>query len=145
MFMGQYNHSIDTKGRVIVPSKFRDKLGDTFVITKGLDGCIYGYADEEWKNLEEKLATLPMTNPNARNFARFFLAGAAELEIDKQGRILIPGVLREYAALDKDVVLVGVAGRIEIWSKERWDAAAESYEGNMDEVAASMEALGFMI
>ena len=145
MFMGQYNHTIDTKGRVIIPAKFREKLGESFVVTKGLDGCLYGYADEEWKKFEEKLSALPITNKDARQFTRFFLAGAAECELDKQGRILIPSVLREFAGLDKDVVLVGSASKIEIWSKERWDSSNETYEGNMDEIAANMESLGFSI
>ena len=145
VFMSQYNHTIDAKGRVIIPAKFREKLGDAFVITKGLDGCLYGYAESEWKNFEEKLGPLPVTNKDARQFTSFFLAGAAECELDKQGRILIPSVLREFAGLEKDVVLVGVASKIEIWSKERWDAANEQYEDNMDEIALNLEALGFSI
>lgn len=145
VFMGQYNHSIDAKGRVIIPAKFRDKLGNSFVVTKGLDECLYGYADEEWKAFEEKLGALPITNQNARKFARFLLAGAAECELDKQGRILLPAVLREYAGLDKDVVLVGTASRIEIWSKERWDKVNSEYENDIDEIAANMDSLGFSI
>ena len=143
--MSQYNHTIDAKGRVIIPAKFREKLGDSFVITKGLDGCLYGYAEAEWKNFEEKLATLPITNRDSRQFTRFFLAGAAECELDKQGRILIPSVLREFAGLEKDVVLVGVASKIEIWSKERWDEANGAYEDNMDDIAKNLETLGFSI
>lgn len=145
MFMSQYNHTIDAKGRVIIPAKFREKLGDSFVITKGLDGCLYGYAEAEWKSFEEKLGTLPITNRDSRQFTRFFLAGAAECELDKQGRILIPSVLREFAGLEKDVVLVGVASKIEIWSKERWDEANEAYEDNMDDIAKNLESLGFSI
>ena len=143
--MSQYNHTIDAKGRVIIPAKFREKLGESFVITKGLDGCLYGYAKEEWSAFEEKLGTLPITNKNSRQFTRFFLAGAAECELDKQGRILIPSVLREFAALDKDVVLVGVASKIEIWSKERWDESNGEYETNMDDIAMNLESLGFSI
>lgn len=145
MFMSQYNHTIDAKGRVIIPAKFREKLGESFVITKGLDGCLYGYAKEEWNAFEEKLGTLPITNKNSRQFTRFFLAGAAECELDKQGRILIPSVLREFAGLDKDVVLVGVASKIEIWSKERWDESNGEYETNMDDIAMNLESLGFSI
>ena len=145
VFMSQYNHTIDAKGRVIIPAKFREKLGDSFVITKGLDGCLYGYAKEEWSAFEEKLGTLPITNKNSRQFTRFFLAGAAECELDKQGRILIPSVLREFAGLDKDVVLVGVASKIEIWSKERWDESNGEYETNMDDIAMNLESLGFSI
>ena len=143
--MSQYNHTIDAKGRVIIPAKFREKLGDAFVVTKGLDGCLYGYAKEEWSAFEEKLGTLPITNKNSRQFTRFFLAGAAECELDKQGRILIPSVLREFAGLDKDVVLVGVASKIEIWSKERWDESNGEYETNMDDIAMNLESLGFSI
>ena len=145
VFMSQYNHTIDAKGRVIIPAKFREKLGDSFVVTKGLDGCLYGYAQEEWRSFEEKLGTLPITNKDSRQFTRFFLAGAAECELDKQGRILIPSVLREFAGLEKDVVLVGVASKIEIWSKERWDEANGQYEDNMDDIAKNLESLGFSI
>lgn len=145
MFMSQYNHSIDAKGRVIIPAKFREKLGDSFVITKGLDGCLFGYAEAEWKEFEEKLAALPTTSKDARSFTRYFLAGAAECELDKQGRILIPAVLREFAELDKEVVLVGAASKIEIWSKEKWDSSNSEYEENMDEISANLEKLGFSI
>ena len=124
MFMGEYNHTIDAKGRVIVPSKFRETLGDEFVVTKGLDGCLFVYDNNEWAAFEEKLKSLPITNKDARQFVRFFLAGAASVEVDKQGRILLPGSLREFAELIKDVVLIGVGSRIEIWSKERWEGTA---------------------
>lgn len=145
MFMGEYNHTIDAKGRLIVPAKFREVLGDQFVVTKGLDGCLFVYPDQEWTAFEEKLRTLPLTNKNARQFTRFFLAGAAACEVDKQGRILLPQVLRDFAKLEKDVVLVGVASRIEIWSKEVWDASISTYDTDMDEVAENMESLGFSI
>ena len=143
MFMGEYNHTIDAKGRLIVPSKFRESLGDVFVVTKGLDGCLFVYDNDEWNAFEEKLKSLPLTNKEARTFARFFLAGAAEVEVDKQGRILLPGVLREFAGLKKDVVLIGVASRIEIWDRERFDGAAV-YE-DMDEIAEHMAELGLGI
>lgn len=143
MFMGEYNHTIDAKGRLIIPSKFRETLGDTFVVTKGLDGCLFVYDNEEWSIFEEKLKSLPITNKEARQFVRFFLAGAAEVEVDKQGRILVPNVLREFAELNKDVVLIGVASRIEIWSKERFDGMA-AYE-DMDEIAEHMAELGLGI
>ncbi|MDO5402272.1 MAG: division/cell wall cluster transcriptional repressor MraZ [Eubacteriales bacterium] len=145
MFMGEYNHTIDAKGRLIVPAKFREVLGDEFVVTKGLDNCLFVYPNDEWQKFEEKLQTLPLTNKNARQFTRFFLAGAASCEVDKQGRILLPQVLREFAELEKDVVLVGVASRIEIWSRKRWDESLETYDSDMDEVAAGMESLGFSI
>ncbi len=137
MFMGEYNHTIDAKGRLIVPSKFREALGDTFVVTKGLDGCLFVYDNEEWQAFEE------ITNKEARQFARFFLAGAAEVEVDKQGRILVPNILREFAQISKDVVLIGVASRIEIWSKERFEGMA-SFE-DMDEIAEHMAQLGLGI
>lgn len=140
MFMGEYNHTIDAKGRLIVPSKFREQLGDEFVVTKGLDGCLFVYDNSEWKNFEEKLQKLPLTNPNARKFSRFFLAGASACEVDKQGRILLPAVLREFAKIEKDAVMVGVGNRIEIWSKESW-MSANVYD-DMDEIAESMEGLG---
>ena len=145
MFMGEYNHTIDAKGRLIVPAKFREILGDNFIVTKGLDGCLFVYPNDEWTRFEEKLKSLPLTNKNARQFTRFFLAGAAACEVDKQGRILLPQVLREFASLEKDVVLVGGASRIEIWSRERWDESMNTYDGDMDEVAENMESLGFSI
>ena len=141
MFMGEYNHTIDAKGRLIVPAKFREILGDNFIVTKGLDGCLFVYPNDEWTRFEEKLKSLPLTNKNARQFTRFFLAGAAACEVDKQGRILLPQVLREFANLEKDVVLVGVASRIEIWSRERWDESMNTYDGDMDEVAENIESM----
>ena len=143
MFMGEYNHTIDPKGRVIVPAKFRDALGEHFVVTKGLDGCLFVYDEKEWALFEEKLKTLPITNQEARAFVRFFLAGAAEVETDKQGRILLPSVLREYAELEKDVVLIGAGGRVEIWSKGRWEGTAQFDDVN--EIAEHMLNLGFGI
>ncbi len=143
MFMGEYNHTIDTKGRLIVPSKFREALGDTFVVTKGLDGCLFVYDNQEWNAFEEKLKSLPIINKEARQFARFFLAGAAEVEVDKQGRILVPNILREFAQINKEVVLIGVASRIEIWSKERFEGIT-AFE-DMDEIAEHMAELGLGI
>ena len=145
MFMGEYSHSIDAKGRLIMPAKFREQLGDEFVVTKSPDKCLYVYTNEEWKNFEEKLATLPITNKGTRQFVRFFLAGAATCEADKQGRILLPAVLREYAELDKEVVLAGTSKRIEIWNKDRYLADQKEYEDNIDEIASNMESFGFSI
>ena len=142
MFMGEYNHTVDSKGRLIVPSKFREQLGDEFVVTKGLDNCLFVYENSEWAKLEEKLRTLPLTNTAARKFSRFLLAGATTCEVDKQGRVLIPSVLREFAGLNKEVVLVGVLNRIEIWSRERWQ---ENEYDDMDEIAEHMAALGLGI
>ncbi|MBQ6814575.1 MAG: division/cell wall cluster transcriptional repressor MraZ [Lachnospiraceae bacterium] len=143
MFMSEYSHSIDAKGRVIVPAKFRDGLGDSFVVTKGLDGCLFAFPSEEWASFEEKLKSLPMANKDARKFVRFFLAGATLAEVDKQGRILLPSVLRESAALEKDVVLVGVGNRVEIWDKKRWEEST-SFD-DMDEIAEHMADLGLNI
>lgn len=143
MFMSEYNHTVDAKGRLIVPSKFRDQLGDEFVVTKGMDGCLFVYANEDWKAFEQKLTALPLINKEARKFARFFLAGAAQVEVDKQGRILLPSNLRDFAGLDKDVVLVGVGSRIEIWSRENWENM--DADSNMDDIAATMESLGLTI
>ena len=143
MFMGQYNHTIDTKGRVIVPSKFRERLGEEFVVTKGMDGCLFVYANEDWAVFEQKLTSLPLINKEARKFARFFLAGASQVEVDKQGRILIASNLREFAGLDKEVVLVGVGSRIEIWSLEKWEGM--DFDDDMDDISATMESLGLTI
>ncbi|MBR5248498.1 MAG: division/cell wall cluster transcriptional repressor MraZ [Lachnospiraceae bacterium] len=141
--MSQYNHTVDTKGRLIIPSKFREILGDEFVVTKGMDGCLFVYANDDWKVFEQKLTSLPITNKDARKFARFFLAGAAPVEVDKQGRILLPAHLREFAELDKDVVLVGVGSRIEIWNKDKWEE--NNVDDDMDAIGASMESLGLTI
>ena len=139
MFVGEYSHSLDSKGRLIIPSRFREALGDTFMVTKGLDGCLSIYDMEGWKNLESKLQALPLTNANARKFTRFMLGGAIECEVDKQGRILIPANLREFAHLTKDVALVGVGGRIEIWDKETW-IQVSAYD-DMEEVAVHLRIL----
>ena len=145
MFMGEYSHTIDTKGRLIIPSKFREELGETFVVTKGLDGCLFVFSDEEWKAFEIKLKSLPLTNKNARQFARFFVAGATHCELDKQGRILLPATLREFAGLEKDVVLTGMLNRIEIWSKDKWNENNSLDDVAMDEIAEQMTDLGLGI
>ena len=145
MFMGEYSHTIDTKGRLIIPSRFRKELGETFVVTKGLDGCLFVFSDEEWKAFEIKLKSLPLTNKNARQFARFFVAGATPCELDKQGRILLPATLREFAGLEKDVVLTGMLNRIEIWSKDKWNENNSLDDVAMDEIAEQMTDLGLGI
>jgi len=142
MFIGEYNHTIDAKGRLIVPSKFRESLGEEFVVTKGLDGCLFVYPMEEWNEFTDKLRELPLTKKDARKFSRFFLAGAASCEVDKQGRILIPAVLREFAELEKDAVLVGVSSRIEIWSKANWEAVNDTSDEDMEDIAEHMADLG---
>lgn len=143
MFMGEYNHTIDAKGRLIIPSKFREALGNEFVLTKGLDGCLFVFPMKEWEAFEEKLRSLPLIDKNARKFSRFFLAGASTCELDKQGRILVPGTLREFAQMDKEVVLTGMLDRIEVWSKEQW-LENNAYD-DMDDIAGSMQELGLNI
>ena len=143
MFMGEYNHTIDAKGRLIIPSRFREVLGDEFVVTKGMDGCLFVFADPEWQAFEEKLRNLPMIDKEARQFTRFFLAGAASVEVDKQGRILLPAVLREFAGITKEAVLVGVGSRVEIWSKDRWEGTV-TYQ-DMEEISRHMIELGIGI
>ena len=139
MFIGEYEHSVDAKGRVIMPAKLRDDIGDKFILTKGLDGCLFAYSQTEWTNFEEKLKTLPLTNKNARDFVRFFLSLSIECEIDKQGRFLIPGNLRGYAKLDKEIVIIGVGTRIEIWNKASWIQSEENISA--DEIAENMDKL----
>lgn len=141
MFIGEYAHAIDSKNRIIIPSKFREELGQKFVLTKGLDGCLYVYTLNEWKKLEEKLQKLPLTNKNARAFARFFFSGANEIETDKQFRTLISQNLLEYANIKKDIISIGVSNRIEIWSKEKWDEYNAS-NIDYDNIAEQMSELG---
>ena len=138
MLMGEYRHNIDTKGRMIVPSKLREELGEEFVLTRGLDGCLFGYPMSEWQNLESKLNEMPLAKKDARTFVRFFYSAATECELDKQGRINIPSTLRNYAALTKECVVIGVSNRIEIWDEERWQEFSEVAEENFDEIAENM-------
>ena len=145
MLTGEFNHSIDSKGRLIIPSKLRDSLVEHFVITKGMDGCLFLYPENEWEAFEEKLRTLPLTNKKAREFKRFFLGSAVEGEIDKQGRVLLSTSLRTYADLEKEVVLAGVLDKVEIWSKEAWDARTTDIEENIEDIASDMEDLGLSI
>lgn len=119
--MGEYQHTIDSKGRLFIPARFRDGLGEKFILTKGLDGCLFAYPPQEWTILEQKMRSMPFTSSDVRAFVRFFFAGACECDVDKQGRILIPSNLRKHAALDREVVVVGVSLRVEIWSREKWD------------------------
>ncbi len=141
--MGEYHHNIDTKGRLIVPAKFREGLGESFVLTRGLDQCLFGYPMDEWKQLEEKLKALPLTKKDARAFTRFFFSGATECELDKQGRINIPSTLLEYGKLEKECVIVGVSNRIEIWSKPLWEDFFAQSEESFAEIAENM--IGFDI
>ncbi|MGN0248937.1 MAG: division/cell wall cluster transcriptional repressor MraZ [Lachnospiraceae bacterium] len=121
MFMGEYNHSIDAKGRLIIPSKFRDMLGDEFVVTKGLEGCLFVFEKYEFESFMDKLNEKSDLEAKVRKIKRFFISGAQEMEPDKQGRMLVPPTLREYAGLEKEVVFAGVGGHIEIWDKSKWD------------------------
>lgn len=139
MFMGEYIHTVDAKGRIIVPAKFREELGDEFVVTLGLDGCLFVYPNKEWLDFVKELRGLP-GNKEARQLQRYFMAGAASCELDKQGRILIPQKLREQVGIEKDLIFVGVLNKIEIWSKERWDSN-NTYD-NMDEIAEHMSEFG---
>ncbi len=143
MFKGEYSHSIDAKGRLIIPSKFREALGDQFVVTKGFDGCLFVFDNEGWENFETKLQSLPMDKPEARTLSRFFIAGAIDAEVDKQGRILIPSNLISYAAIGKEAVIAGVGNRAEIWSSERWNDTT-SFE-DINDIAAKMSEYGLSI
>lgn len=140
MLIGEYEHSVDVKGRLIMPAKLRDEIGYKFIITKGLDGCLFVFPLKEWEIFQEKLRALPVSDKNARNFTRFFFAGAIECEIDKQGRFLVSSNLREFAGLDKDVVIIGMNSRLEIWSKEKWQQCDENISA--DEIADHMTDLG---
>lgn len=142
MFIGEYEHSVDAKGRAIMPAKLREDIGEKFIVTKGLDGCLFAYSKTEWNNFEEKLKTLPLTNKNARDFVRFFLSGAVECEIDKQGRFLIPNNLRIYATLEKEIMIIGVGTRIEIWNRDSWKKYSSDENISADEIAENMTMLG---
>ena len=140
MLIGEYEHSLDAKGRLIMPAKLRDDIGEVSILTKGLDGCLFAFSKSEWEKFEQKLSALPVSDKNARAFTRFFFAGAIECEIDKQGRFLISSNLREFASLTKDVVIIGLNSRIEIWSKEKW--MAEDEEISAEDIAEKMTMLG---
>ena len=140
LLIGEYEHSLDVKGRLIMPAKLRQDMGEKFILTKGLDGCLFAFSQEEWLNFETKLKTLPLSDKNARNFVRFFLSGATECELDKQGRFLIPNNLRKVANLEKEVVIIGVGTRLEIWNKNTWETCDEDISA--DEIAQNMANLG---
>ena len=142
MLIGEFEHSLDAKGRLIMPAKFKSAIGDRFIVTKGLDGCLFAFSQEEWKNFEEKLKALPLSNRNSREFTRFFLSGATECEIDKQGRFLIPNNLRESAELKKEAVIIGVGTRIEIWDKEKWNSYNSAENISVEDIAENMTMLG---
>lgn len=142
---GEYNHSIDAKGRLIIPSKLRESLGEDFKVTKGFDNVLYIYPQEEWKHLEDKLKALSLNNPKGRQLTRFFAGSAIDGALDKQGRVLIPAALRQHASLDKEVVLVGMLDRVEVWDKARWDANNAAIEEDIDAIASDLDDLGICI
>lgn len=140
MLVGEFQHNMDAKGRIIMPAKFRDELGEQFVITKGLDNCLFVFSREEWEKLNEKLSAQSLSG--GRKIQRFFYGGMTECELDKQGRILVPQTLREYARILKDAVIVGIAKRVEIWSKDEWEKQNAEFVEDADKVALQMEELG---
>ena len=138
MFMGEYHHSVDEKGRLIIPAKFRENLGEKFIITRGIENCIFVYSEEDFKKIVNKLESLPFTKKDARQFTRFFLSGASEAEFDKQGRIHINALLINYANLKKECVVIGSGDRLEIWSLENWDNFFDSAKDNMSDIAENL-------
>lgn len=138
MLLGEYRHNLDTKGRLIIPAKFRQELESEFILTRGLDGCLFGYPMDSWGKLETKLAELPLTRKDSRRFVRFFYAAASEMSFDKQGRINLPQTLIQYAELEKSCVLVGVSNRIEIWSEKNWLKFDQEMVADFDEVAENL-------
>lgn len=142
MFIGEYQHTLDAKGRMFIPAKFRDELGEKFIVTLGLDNCLFVFSSDEFNKLKEKQDSLSIANKDARNFARFFFAGACECEPDKQGRINLPQRLLSYAHLEKDVTIVGVSNRIELWSTDKWNEQFNFDNFSPDEFSEKMEALG---
>ena len=142
MLIGEYSHSLDVKGRLIMPAKLREDMGEKFIVTTGLDGCLFGFSMTEWQKFEDKLKSLPITNKNARNFVRFFLSGAIECELDKQGRFLISPKLRDVAKLVKDVAIIGTGTRIEIWDKEKWEEHNSEENLSIADIEQNMQELG---
>lgn len=136
--MGEFQHTMDAKGRLTMPARFRELLGEKFIVTRGLDGCLFGYPLTQWEKLETKLAEMPLAKKDARTFVRFFYSGATECEIDKQGRINIPLSLRTHGGLEKNCVVVGVSNRIEIWDESRWKEFSNTAEASFDEIAENM-------
>ena len=142
MLLGEYEHTLNSKGRLAMPAKLREALGNKFIITKGLDGCLFVYDMDEWHKVEAKLAALPMSRKTARDFTRFLFGGACWGECDKQGRVLLPANLRKHAGLEKDAVIVGVGSRAEIWDAQRWAAYNEESAEDVNELAEQLADLG---
>ena len=138
MFMGEYHHNIDEKGRLIIPAKFRDELGFKFVVTRGLEKCLYVYSETEWNNIVAKLKTLPFTKKDVRTFIRSFFSGATECEFDRQGRINITSPLVSYADITKECVIIGANDRIEIWSEEGWDKFLGDNSDTLEDIAENI-------
>ena len=138
MLSGEYRHNIDSKGRVIIPSRIREEMGNKIVITRGLDGCLFGYNEKTWESIMQKLNTLPFTKKDARNFTRFMTSGAITLEFDKQGRVNIPNYLTEYALLKKEVVIIGVVDRIEIWSNDNWEEFMNNNVESLSDISENL-------
>src|SRR3989344_2895813 len=142
MLLGELKHNLDIKGRMAVPSKFRSKLSNGAIITRGLDNCLFIFANSEWEELAKKLVALPLAQANSRAFTRLMLAGAMDVEIDTQGRILIPDYLRKYAGLDKKVVVAGLYNRIEVWDGDTWERYKQKTESSSEEIAEKLGELG---
>jgi MraZ protein len=142
MFIGEYQHSVDEKGRLAIPTKFRKELKGGAVVTRGLDNCLFIYSMSEWKKLAEKISALPFSQANSRAFSRLMLAGAMDVEIDKQGRVVLPEYLRRYASIGKDAVVAGLYGRIEVWDKTSWDSYKAKTEKDSNDIAERMGELG---
>lgn len=142
MLLGEYRHNLDSKGRLAVPAKFRSKISEGAIVTKGLDKCLFVFGTEEWKSLVEKITALPLVQANSRAFARLMLAGAVDVNLDTQGRILIPDYLRNYASLNKRVVVAGLYSRVELWDSEEWDHYKLKTETASDEIAEKLGELG---
>ena len=138
MLIGEYHHNIDEKGRLIIPSKYREEIGNSFIVTKGLDGCLYVYSMVEWEKITKKLKTLPFTKKSARTFTIFFLSGASVCEFDKQGRINLVSPLIEYAKLKKECVIIGVNDRLEIWDKELFNNLMSDNENELSDLAENL-------
>ena len=138
MLMGEYRHTIDDKGRIIIPSKLRKDLSDNIIVTRGIEECLFIYSKDEWEKIVDKLNNLPFTKKDARAFVRFFLSGATDAEFDKQGRINIQKPLIDYAHIEKDCIVVGTGTRLEIWSKNKWDMFMNSAKENMSDIAENL-------
>lgn len=142
MFLGEFSHSIDEKGRLAIPKKFRVELQKGLIITRGLDNCLFVFPDTEWQKLADQLKKLPLTQANARAFVRLMFAGASEEELDKQGRMIIPQFLRDYAAIEKNVIVAGLMNRVEIWAEGKWNAYKQSAEKKHTDLAEQLAAIG---